>query len=145
MLKRRRMRAARLLREGRSLSDVAERVRASVSSVHRWKEAMAQGGGEKALAVELRPGRAPRLSESQRADLKSAFMNGASAYGYPDGRWKRERVQEIIKLRYRVTFHISYIGRLLRSLGISEDDLRNRGFRMGPGCHKPVARWPSTP
>ena len=130
-LKNRRLKAAGLLREGRSLTEVADRVGASVSSVHRWNAAMAQGGGERALAVELRPGRTPRLSENQRADLKSAFMNGASASGYTDGRWNRERVQEIIKLRYRVTFHISYVGRLLRSLGISEDDLRNRGFRAG--------------
>ena len=64
-LKARRMEAARLLRQGESMSYVADLDGASVSSVHRWKQALDQSGME-GLNGKRHPGPTPRLSPSQR-------------------------------------------------------------------------------
>ena len=127
----RRADAARLLIQGRSLSEVADKFNVSVSSVRRWKEALTQGGIEALEAVNL-PGPRPGLSASQKADLAEVFMRGAAASGYAKkkNRWFAKDIVDVIERRYGITYHEKYVGRLLRKIGISEDDLNSRGFRV---------------
>ncbi len=57
------MAAAELLRQGKSLSEVARKVEASPSSVHRWKQVLAQPG-LRGLSGRRHPGPRRRLSLS---------------------------------------------------------------------------------
>ncbi len=63
-LEARRLRAVDLLRDGKSNTEVARLVGADVSSVKRWKRAVAQGGVA-ALAAKPNRGRPPRLTLEQ--------------------------------------------------------------------------------
>ena len=127
----RRADAARLLSQGRSLSELADKFNVSASSVRRWKEALTQGGIEALEAVNP-PGPRPGLSASQKADLAEVFMRGAAASGYEKkrNRWFAKDIVEVIERLYGITYHEKYIWRLLRKMGISEADLRSRGFRV---------------
>ncbi len=130
----RRADAARLLSQGRSLSEVADKFNVSVSSARRWKEALTQGGIEALEAVNL-PGPRPGLSASQKADLAEVFMRGAAASGYEKknekkNRWFAKDIVDVIERLYGITYHEKYIWRLLRKVGISQADLRSRGFRV---------------
>ncbi len=115
-LKERRLEAMRLLDECKSLSKVAQRLKVSVSSVHRWKEARAQSG-EKGLDGKRHPGPTPRLTASQRADLEDVLVELARGLHRGDGRWFPKRVAELIQQRYNVTYKVNYVEQLLRSLG----------------------------
>lgn len=129
-LKERRVKATALLRQGMSLSEVAREVKASVSSVYRWKRALEQSG-MKGLDSKQHQGPRCKLTRNQRADLKAVFLQGARASGYACGRWEGKHVVEVIKRRYGTTFHLNDIARLLRSIGLSEEDVWSQGYRHG--------------
>ena len=126
-LKARRMEAARLLRQGESMSYVAHMIGASVSSVHRWKQALDQSGTE-GLNGKRHPGPKPRLSPSQRKELKHIIEKGASASGFPKPRWLSWYVTDVIRRRYGVNYSCGTVGRLLRSLGLTSEELAALGF-----------------
>jgi len=125
-LKRRRVRAVRLLREGKRLSEVADLLDVSVSSVRRWKQALARGG-LKALDGKPHPGPKPLLSASQREDLKDVLIKRASEGGCQDYPSFCESVAEMIQKRYNVTYKLGYIGLLLRRLGLCSGMLYHLG------------------
>lgn len=127
-LKTRRVKAARLLRQGKSLSAVARAVGASVSSIHRWKQAMDQSG-MKGLDGQRHMGPSHRLTLSQQGDLRNVFMQGAAASGYKDGRWFADHIMKVIERRYGVIYRRCHIGRLLRGLGLTDADLASQGFQ----------------
>ena len=138
-LERRRMRAAKLLLQGKSLSEVAERVGASVSSVHRWKQVLDKSG-TKGLSSKQHAGQRPRLSPSQKRGLKRIVLQGARAAGFPDDWWYAPFVVDVIQQRFGVTYRRDSIGWLLRSLGLSNEELVALGFvnRLARGW--PTAR-----
>ena len=47
------------------------------------------------------------------------LLEGATAFGYSTDLWTGPRVVEVIRRRFRVSYHASHISRLLRSLGFS--------------------------
>jgi len=116
----RRRDAARLLRQGKSQSEVARMVGASPSSVHRWSQTLAESG-MKGLKGKKHAGPKPKLSASQRKELKELVSTGvlARSHSYRRG-FTCELVREIQR-RYGVTYHPNSIGRLLWSLGLTSD------------------------
>lgn len=117
-LERRRRRAIELLREDLLPVEVARRVGADRRSVRRWKAAYLRGG-EEALRAKPAPGRPPKLSAQDKAELAAALLRGAQAAGFPTDLWTCPRVAELIARRFGVRYHVDHIGRLLRSLGFT--------------------------
>ena len=108
--------AASLLSRGKSIHEVARLVGASPSSVHRWKQTIQQGGLE-ALTAKPHPGRRPRLSNQQKADLVQILLQGPHASGYQTDLWTCQRVTEVIRRTFDVHYHPAHVWRLLQSLG----------------------------
>lgn len=129
-LKERRMKAMRLFDRGRSLSEVARLVDVSVSSVHRWKEARVQSPYE-GLDGKRHRGPTPRLTASQKEDLKDMVMKLAVTCGCKGYGPFCCRVAEIIEQRYSVIYSWSYISALLRSFGLTSEELYRRGGGTG--------------
>ena len=114
-LERRRRHAVALLAQGLSLSEVARRVQASVSSVYQWQQAW-RTGGEAALAPKAVPGRPRKLSDQQRAQLLPLLLQGARANGFPNELWTLRRIAAVIQVHFGVRYHPSHVWKVLRRL-----------------------------
>jgi transposase len=117
-LEARRRRAAKLFQERKPLAEVARLVGASLSSVKRWRRAWRKGGLA-ALAAKLHPGPAPKLSEDQRKRLVKILKAGPLQAGYRTDLWTTARVAEVVRKKFRVSYHPDHVGRILHDLGYS--------------------------
>jgi transposase len=117
-LEARRRRAAELLQQGKTLTEVARLVGSSVSSVSRWRDALDRGG-EQALAPKPAPGRPAWLSEAQRRRLLRVLQAGPRRQGFATDLWTCARVGQVIRRLFGVRYHVDYVGTLLHKLGWS--------------------------
>ena len=113
-----RRRAAMLFQERKPLAEIARLVGASLFSVKRWKRAWVEGGVA-ALAAKPHPGPKPRLSEDQRQELVAMLRRGPIAAGYRTDLWTCARVAEVVRKKFRVSYHPDHLGRILHDLGFS--------------------------
>ena len=102
-LERRRMEAARLLREGLSQSQVARAVGVHRQSVSRWAQELEQSG-VRGLRQAKRTGRPAKLSQAQLRDLERALKRGPEAFGFASGLWTASRVRDLIEYRTGVRY-----------------------------------------
>jgi transposase len=115
-LEKRRREAVRLLNRGKSLSEAADAVGASYSSVWRWRQAYREGGWE-GLRPRPTPGRPSKLSEAQKQALRKVLEAGPLAAGYPTDLWTLRRVAEVIRKRFAVRYNTCHVWFVLRKLG----------------------------
>lgn len=114
----RRRKAVALLAQGMTVIAVAKQLKASHSSVIRWRDAVA-ADGEDALTAKPAPGRPPRLSHRQQQQLLKILTRGARRSGFDTELWTCVRVAQVIEQRFGVTYHVDYVGTLLHKLGWS--------------------------
>ena len=114
----RRQWAAALLDEGKSINEVARLVKASPSSVHRWKELQKKHGAA-GLKAKPHPGRSCRLSAQDKEQLKKLLLAGPEAAGFDSALWTCSRVAQVIEQTFGVSYHPDHVGRLLHGLGFS--------------------------
>src|SRR5260370_23152148 len=142
-LERRRMEAARLLRQGLSESQVARAVGVHRQSVSRWAQELEQSG-VRGLRQAQRTGRPPKLSPAQVRDLERALKRGPEAFGFASGLWTASRVRAVIECRTRVRDHEDHVWRILRKLNWSCQ--RPSGQALDPDeqaiRHRKSASWP---
>jgi transposase len=124
-LQKRRREAIQLLNEGKSLSETAKAVKASISSVWRWREAYREGGWE-GLRSRPVPGRPSKLSLAQKEKLLRILEGGPLAAGYKTDLWTLKRVAEVIRREFRVRHHPCHVWWIL--------------VRLGWSCQKPERR-----
>ena len=117
-LERRRMRAADLFEQGLLQAQVAEKLRVSRQSVHRWRRAWERGGKE-ALSSAERKGPAPRLSQRQLQELNTALLGGPGRFGFSTDLWTLPRIAQVIRRLFAVRYHPGHVWRILRRLGWS--------------------------
>lgn len=136
-LEARRLRAVDLLRDGKSNTEVARLIGVDVSSVKRWKRALAQGGVA-ALAAKPNRGRPPRLTLEQKKALSSLVRAGARAAGFRTDLWTCGRVAQAIRDRFGVTYHPDHVGRILHALGFSQQKPQRRARQRDEAA---IERW----
>ena len=117
-LEARRRRAAKLFRERKPLAEIVRHVGASLSSVKRWKRAW-QEGGVAALAAKPHPGPTPKLSPDQKQKLVAILKAGPIAAGFKTDLWTCARVAQVVRKKFRVSYHPDHLGRILHDLGFS--------------------------
>lgn len=115
-LEERRRRAIALVRAGRAPVEVARLIGVDRRSVRRW-QAVYRAQGADGLAARPVPGRPPKLSPRQCAQLEVMLLKGAAAHGFASDLWSCPRVAQVIQRRFGISYHVDHIGRLLRSLG----------------------------
>jgi len=113
---------------------VAHVVKASLSSVKRWKQAVAQGGTA-ALAAKPHPGAKPKLTPSQKRRLVAIRPTAA---GYRTELWTCARVAEVVGRRFGVSYHPDHLGRVLRALGFSPQKPESRARERDEAA---IRRW----
>lgn len=124
-LERRRLKAARLLKQGIPEAEVARQVGVHRQSVNRWAKQLSTHGRE-GLKAASRAGRKPKLDKEKLKRLQEDLKKGPEAFGYGTGLWTIERVAEVIRSRFGVAYHPGHVWRLLGKLGWS--------------CQKPVGK-----
>jgi transposase len=129
--------AVELLQQEMTLVAVAAAVKASTSSVKRWRDAYEQGGDE-GLNSTPHLGPRPRLSKKQQEQLTKILLRGTRASGYANDLWTCPRVLEVIQKRFGVTYHVDYIGTLLHKLGWSVQKPEQRARERDEAT---IVRW----
>jgi transposase len=127
-LERRRRRAMALLEEGYSQAEVARRVGCHPSSVMRWRRAKDRAGPD-ALKAKPASGRPPKLSSQQKQRLLQYLLEGAMQHGYRTDLWTTKRMAHLIESKFGVTYHRDHVGRLLHSLGWSNQKPKRRALQ----------------
>jgi transposase len=117
-LERRRMEAARMLRQGLGQSEVARAVGVHRQSVSRWARELGESG-MRGLRKAGRTGRPSKLSPAQLRELERALKRGPEAFGFAGGLWTAARVRDLIADRAGVRYHEDHVWRILRKLGWS--------------------------
>ncbi len=97
-----------------------------------------EGGGPEALKKRTSPGKPPRLSREQRAKLPDLLAQGAQAYGFRGEVWTCERVAEVIRKEFGVSYHPAHVSRLVRALGLS---LQKPMRRANQRNEEAIERW----
>lgn len=124
-LEARRLRAVDLLQDGKSNTEVARLIGVDVSSVKRWKRAVAVGGNA-ALAAKPNRGRPPRLTPEQKQELAQIVRAGPVAAGFRTNLWTCRRVAQVIRQRFGVQYHRDHVGRVLHALGFTQQKPQRR-------------------
>jgi len=124
-LEARRRKAVALLQDGKSNTEVARLVGADLSSVKRWKRAVA-AGGLTVLAAKPNRGRSPKLSPAQKQELRQIVCAGPRAADLSTDLWTCRRVAEVVHKRFGVRYHPDHVGRLLHALGFSQQKPQRR-------------------
>lgn len=105
----RRLCAIPLFGLGMTGREVGRRLGVSSTSASRWLRAL-KSGGEEALARRPAPGRPPRLSSSQLAELKIIYE--IRPY------WSQRDLRDVIAERFGIRYQEDHVPRILRSMGI---------------------------
>jgi transposase len=114
----RRVRAGRLLQQGKSPPEVARMVGAPRQTVYRWREVL-EAGGIDALRDMSKGGRPARLGAAELSRLYVALLEGASAHGFATALWTLKRVRLLIEREFGVRYSEVHVWRLLGQLGLS--------------------------
>jgi transposase len=126
-LERRRMRAAKLLHRGVRPAEVARQVKVSRESVRRWSDQIAKDGAAEGLKKAGRAGRRPRLSSVQLEKLELLLREGPEKAGFHNGLWTLERIAQVIRERFQVSYRAGHVWWILRQ-------------KLGWSCQRPVGR-----
>ena len=121
----RRVRAARLLMQGKPPAEVAAAVGAPRQTVYRWL-AVLNADGIDALRVMSKGGRPAHLDAEQHEQLRRILLAGPQAAGFGTDLWTLKRVRETIKRHFGVQYSEVHVWRLLGKLGVSSQKPEKR-------------------
>lgn len=114
---RRRANAILLLHEGYNVTQTADLVKASRTSIRDWRRRY-ECFGEAGLAPEQRGRPAETVTEALCAKLLERVQELPGAYGYLRSRWTSEMLAEQLYETLGIPIHASTVRRLLPRLGI---------------------------
>ena len=136
-LEKRRLKAARLFRKGRSQAEVVSALGVSRQSVSRWHRVW-QREGEAGLKAAGRAGRKPKLTAAQLSQVEQALLRGPLAQGYATILWTLPRLARLIATLTGVKYHPGHVWRILRALDWS---LQRPEHRAKERDDDAIARW----
>jgi transposase len=133
--------AGEMLKKKMGIRAVARLVHASPTSVLEWKRRLDEDGDD-GLKARPVPGAPSWLKDEQKKALLDVLAKGAKASGYSTEIWTLERVAEVIKKLYEVSYHPSHIWRLLRAANWLESAFRTSQSTPRPIHGRACTTWP---
>jgi transposase len=133
----RRLRAFELKEQGWKQTEIADALRVSEGAVSQWMKRARQEGVQ-ALRHKPPPGAPPRLSEDERAKLPELVTQGAEAHGFRGELWTCERVAQVIRREFGVSYHPAHVSRLLKAL---RQSLQKPQRRAEQRDEEAIERW----
>ena len=111
----RRVRGWELHQQGWTQQRIAAALGVTQGAVSQWL-ARGKAGAEAALRTPPRPGAPPKLAPSERQELLAMLGEGPAAHGFTGAVWTCPRIATVIYRRWKISYHPSQVGRILRSL-----------------------------
>jgi transposase len=139
----RRQRAWELKQAGWKQQDIAAALGVTSGAVSQWLKRGRERGVE-GLRRHPAPGRQPRLSAEQLAQLPALVERGPEAYGCRGQVWTCKRVGEVIRRTFGVTYHPAHVSRLLHAVRHSVQQPRPRAAQRDAAAIQAGwrERWP---
>jgi len=139
----RRFRAWELKQQGWSQREIARALGVTEGAVSQWMKRRREGGVE-GLRKRTSPGAPPCLSEEQREQLKGLVAQGAPVHGFRGEVWTCERVAEVIRKEFGISYHPAHVSRLVRAVGLSLQKPMRRADQRDEEAirHWKAERWP---
>ena len=134
---RRRVRAGRLLMQGKPPAEVAAAVGAPRQTVYRWLDVLSAEGLD-GLRIMSKGGRPAQLDAEQHEELRRILLAGPQAAGFGTELWTIKRVRETIKRHFGVQYSEVHVWRLLGRLGFSSQKPEKRAKERDVQA---IARW----
>ena len=132
--------AVSLLGAGWGVRQVARHIKASPSSVRRWRDAVARQA-EAGLDAKPHPGGSqPKLSLLQRHHLIALLSQGARAHGFRSELWTLSRIITVIERYFAVTYCPSGVWHLMRRLKWSPQKPERRARERD---EQAIREWPT--
>jgi len=113
-----RLKAVLAVFDGQPVKIVAQILRVSVEAIRIWLNKLVLLGPS-GLKTKKAPGRASRLTKTQRKELKRLISRGPQYCGFPGACWRSPMIQEMILARFGVLYCAYYIPQLLKNMGFS--------------------------
>ena len=140
----RRLRAWELFQEGWPQQRIAEALGVSKGAVSQWLS-RAMAAGLQALRHRKPPGRQPKLAHQQRLQLLELLTQGPQALGFRGDVWTQPRVAQVIRRHFRVQYHPSQVGRILKQYNWSRQKPLKRASQRDEDAIRPwkEEHWPA--
>ena len=130
-------RALALSQQGWPQTAIAEALGVTQSAVSKWLKSAARFGPD-ALHSKPHPGRPPKLTESQLADLRTLLLQGAEAHGFQGDVWTSPRVATLVERQWAITLSDRQVRRVLRHLNWSYHQPERRALQRDEAA---ITRW----
>jgi transposase len=138
LLEKRRRQAIAMLRSGKTYRTVAQKLKASLSSVVRWYQAYRKKGRQ-GIRSFAKWGRPSLLTDYQKEKLKKKLLKGAAASGHTTDLWTLKRIVRLIHADYGVRYTHVGVWKLLRhDFGWSYQKPQRRALQRN---EKAIASW----
>jgi len=111
-LEARRRRGIELLKQGYSVTHVANILGCGHSAVSKWRKAYEKGGDQAVRAVP-HPGRKRKLSDDELKRLVEYLKAGPKAAGYETDLWTCRRVAKLILDKFGVEYRHCHVWKIL--------------------------------
>ena len=140
----RRLAAWNMYQKGFWQKDIAEALGVTEGAVSQWIN-KAKRHGVEALRTRKPTGAPSRLSQQQKDRLVRMLAHGAEAYGFRGGVWTQERIADVIRRYFGVTYHPQHICRVLKACGWSRQTPRKRASQRDEDAIRAWAMetWPA--
>lgn len=126
------------LADGYSIEEVAKLFQVSGQTVRNWLQKLLTGGIDELVRIKCSPGRAAKLTKTQRRELAQLLDAGPQAAGFTGACWRSPMIQVLIEQRFGVLYSVHYLSQLLRSMGFS---YQKAGFESAHLNEQARAEW----
>jgi transposase len=133
----RRRRAWELSQQGWNQKEIAEALGVTQGAVSQWMK-VGREQGEEGLRGKVAQGSQPRLSQEQLGQLPALLEQGAEAHGFRGAVWTTQRVAELIKKQFGVSYHPAHMSRLLKRIKYSVQQPSERASQRD---EQAIATW----
>jgi transposase len=139
----RRLRALLLFFQGWMQVKIAQALGVTQGAVSQWLKRFRLGGID-ALRHGKAKGGIPRLSTEQKAQLPHFLSRGPTFYGFRGAVWTCQRIGEVIRPEFGVSYDPSHVGRLMRQCGWSVQKPERKAIQRDEEAIQKwrAERWP---
>ena len=101
--------------DGVRVDTLSDRYGIPRTTVYSWLDRFLFEPIEEAVEDESRPGRPPKLSDSQREQLLADLAQSPTEFGYESAEWSPELVRIHLENVYETSYSLGHVRRLIRN------------------------------